>query len=495
MDKLKALYESYINGGILSSETTFEQFSTANPELQDTLYKQGIENKILSNQTDLNMFKSAWDLKKKENLEEEISSGVEEVTESVQTDGYSDSLEVDEVVEEGVINESELNFEDQSGVENKTSINEVEVENKVFNEFTDNIDIIENQANDPFSSSINTVNQELISGSEEQAVPLLNYHFNQYGFDFEETGALGDRMNVTSANGEKLSVDLDNFLSNNDLEESAALKSFLEKNKAESRRLYALENKYSSLERKITQDKDIDTSVNLLNTQANVFNKKVQGWVQDKRKLDQAAATFSGLTQAELNQPEVREAYINFQNAKAKNDSERGSIIERDNDLKTQGHILDQTMGRYSEMQAERGQISGATIKGIWAGVGRKLAGAGSLLTDAYINYDEFGGAGVGAFNRIVQDVALKMYGAKKDLDNAPPARKGGEAYKFYAEEYKKQNPDSTKKERKAYAVEMIAKESEESEQNYKSYLLNSGLNEEQIENVKAKVKDVLAKQ
>ena len=54
--------------------------------------------------------------KKKENLEEEISSGVEEVTESVQTDGYSDSLEVDEVVEEGVINESELNFEDQSGV-------------------------------------------------------------------------------------------------------------------------------------------------------------------------------------------------------------------------------------------------------------------------------------------------------------------------------------------------------------------------------------------
>jgi len=585
MDKLKALYESYINAGVLSSETTFEQFSTANPELQDTLYQQGIENKILSNQTDLNMFKSAWDLKKKENLEEEISSGVEEVTESVQTDGYSDSLEVDEVVEEGVINESELNFEDQSGVKipnapdrngvlnnkdgsvsthkmktetdgegnwfsfptvfqnedgefvdmsedaeidwkpvyeeakkrgeiidfgkdkesalaygkgswkNKTSINEVEVENKVFNEFTDNIDTIETQANDPFSSSINTVNQELISGSEEQAVPLLNYHFNQYGFDFEETGALGDRMNVTSANGEKLSVDLDNFLSSNDLEESAALKSFLEKNKAESRRLYALENKYSSLERKITQDKDIDTSVNLLNTQANVFNKKVQGWVQDKRKLDQAAATFSGLTQAELNQPEVREAYINFQNAKAKNDSERSSIIERDNDLKTQGHILDQTMGRYSEMQAERGQISGATIKGIWAGVGRKLAGAGSLLTDAYINYDEFGGAGVGAFNRIVQDVALKMYGAKKDLDNAPPARKGGEAYKFYAEEYKKQNPDSTKKERKAYAVEMIAKESEKSEYNYKTYLLNSGLTEDQIKEVKAKAKDVLAKQ
>ena len=52
-------------------------------------------------------------------------------------------------------------------------------------------------------------------------------------------------------------------------------------------------------------------------------------------------------------------------------------------------------------------------------------------MTDAYINYDEFGGASVGAFNRIAQDVALKMYGTKKDLEGAPPARKGGEAYKF----------------------------------------------------------------
>ena len=112
-----------------------------------------------------------------------------------------------------------------------------------------------------------------------------------------------------------------------------------------------------------------------------------------------------------------------------------------------------------------------------------------------YVNYDEFGGAGVGAFNRIAQDVALKMYGTKKDLEGAPPSRKGGEAYKLYQEEYKKQNPNSTDKERKAYAVEMIAKESEESEQNYKSYLLNSGLTKDQIENVKAKAKDVLAKQ
>ena len=472
-------------------ETWKTNFSSSE-EIQGNIYNYLKKNNFT--ESDFDTWSTNVGLKKKENLEEEISSGVEEVTESVQTDGSSDSSDTN-LLDNSVGQPSEIAQEViTQEVDTTSSINGVEVENKVFNEFSDNSDTVENQAKDPFSSSINVVTQDLISGSEEQAVPLLKYHFEQYGFNFEQA-SIGDVVDVTSANGEKISIDLDNYFSSNDAEETAALKSFLEKNKAESRRIYSLENKYTALERKISEDKDIDISVGLLNTQANVFNKELQGWLQDKRIIDQQAANFSGLTQQELDQPGVREAYINFQNAKAKNDSERAGIIERDNDLKTQGYILDQTMGRYSEMQAKRGQTTGAMINAIWTGVGRKLAGAGSLIADAVTNYNEFSGAGVGSFNRIAQDVALKMYGTKKDLESAPPSRKGGEAYKLYQEEYKKQNPNSTDKERKAYAVEMIAKESEESEQNYKSYLLNSGLNEEQIENVKAKAKDILAKQ
>ena len=561
-------------------ETWKTNFS-GSEEIQGNIYNYLKKNNFT--ESDFDTWSTNVGLKKKENLEEEISSGVEEVTESIQTDGSSDFLEVDEVVEKDVINESELNSENQSEIEipippkrdgvlinedgtesshimrtetdgkgnwfsfptlfqdengkfvdmsedaeidwkpvyeeakkrgevidfgedkesalaygegswkNKTSINGVEVDNKVFNEFTENIDSVDKQTEDPFSSSINVVNQDLISGSEEQAVPLLQYHFEQYGFNFEQA-SIGDVVDVTSANGEKISIDLDNYFSSNDAEETAALKSFLEKNKAESRRIYSLENKYTALERKISEDKDIDISVGLLNTKANVFNKQVQRWIQDKRKIEEQAATFSGLTQNELNQPGVREAYTNFQNAKAKNDSERDGIIARDNDLKTQGYILDQTMGRYSEMQAKRGQTSGAMIDAIWTGVSRKLTGGFSYIVDA-ASFGETAGAGIGSFNKVVQDVALKMYGTKKDLESAPPSRKAGEASKLYQEEYKKQNPDSTDKERKAYAVEMIAKEEEESQKNYESYLLNSGLSEEEIKNVKAKAKDVIAKQ
>ena len=81
MDKLKALYDSYIQKGILSSQTTFEQFSSADSATQENLYKQGVDNNVLSSQTDINTFQSAWgEVKKKD---ESVSTVQEDVTESI----------------------------------------------------------------------------------------------------------------------------------------------------------------------------------------------------------------------------------------------------------------------------------------------------------------------------------------------------------------------------------------------------------------------------
>ncbi len=65
MDKIKSLYESYIAEGVISPSTTLEQFTSANEEQQSTLYNQGIQANVLSQETDFDLFKSAWDLKKK----------------------------------------------------------------------------------------------------------------------------------------------------------------------------------------------------------------------------------------------------------------------------------------------------------------------------------------------------------------------------------------------------------------------------------------------
>ena len=79
MDKIEALYNLYLEQGIITSETTLEQFSQANPEIQEKLYDLG-KGSGLFETTELELFQSAWgDVKKKDDL---VSVGQEAVTES-----------------------------------------------------------------------------------------------------------------------------------------------------------------------------------------------------------------------------------------------------------------------------------------------------------------------------------------------------------------------------------------------------------------------------
>mgnify|MGYP000630720569 FL=1 len=422
-----------------SGRYTFDDFQNNMQEddfaLEMYSWLTGVD-KTFTEREPLDVWSEKVKVKKKVDLQDQLSAGVEEAMESEQNDGDSDSSqlntntnplnnenpqngtnqpEVDEPLapEESALAQASIS----NNITTESLIQGQEVSEDKFNEFVDANNKINQQTEDPFTNSMRAVNQDLISGSEEQAVPLLNYHFNQYGFNFEPTDMMGDGMNVTSANGESLYVDLDNFFSSNDAEESAALQAFLEKNKADSRRLSLLENGYSDLERKIFDREDIDASVSVLNTQANLFNKQVQSWLQAKNSLDVEGAQFNNLTQEQLNQPGTRELYNNYIAARSQNNKERARIIARDNDLKSQGYTLDQTMGRYTEMQAKRGQLSGATLDNIWNGVGRQLSGAYSYIVDAAAFGGEYGGAGEKAFNRLYQDTALKMFGIRKQLD------------------------------------------------------------------------------
>jgi len=72
MDKLKAIFQDYQEAKLLSKQTTFEQFLSADDSIKEVLWKQGIQNKVISSKTDLDLFKSAWadaaipEVKKKE---------------------------------------------------------------------------------------------------------------------------------------------------------------------------------------------------------------------------------------------------------------------------------------------------------------------------------------------------------------------------------------------------------------------------------------------
>jgi transcriptional regulator with XRE-family HTH domain len=70
MDKLKELYQSYVDNGLISKKTSFEQFSSADQQQLQSLYDLGVSKKIISQKTDIDTFASAWSPQKKKESSE-----------------------------------------------------------------------------------------------------------------------------------------------------------------------------------------------------------------------------------------------------------------------------------------------------------------------------------------------------------------------------------------------------------------------------------------
>ena len=101
--------------------------------------------------------------------------------------------------------------------------------------------------------------KSFISKTEENAVPIMNYHFNDYGFVFTEEDITGDEMKVTAANGNTLDVELDALFFKGKY--SDELKQFLRENKDESAKLYQLEKGYVQKKAKIQTKIDVEKAV------------------------------------------------------------------------------------------------------------------------------------------------------------------------------------------------------------------------------------------
>lgn len=92
MDKLQALYDSFIAGRILSTQTSFEEFAQSTEEQKLFMHKQAQEARVLSTETDFATFESAWaeqqlaneEVKKKENSELNLANGSSEQAETNQ---------------------------------------------------------------------------------------------------------------------------------------------------------------------------------------------------------------------------------------------------------------------------------------------------------------------------------------------------------------------------------------------------------------------------
>ena len=81
------------------------------------------------------------------------------------------------------------------------------------------MDVVYDKDATPFEKSLAFVNKDLFERDEETVVPKLNYHFNDYGFTFEESGVL-DNVTVTAPNGEQEEFGIDAWLLTSNKKES-----------------------------------------------------------------------------------------------------------------------------------------------------------------------------------------------------------------------------------------------------------------------------------
>ena len=85
-NKLKSIYNAYVEKGILSPETTLKQFSEADSSIIESLYSSGVDANLISNQTSVEQFGSIFK-KKEESLPEstDTSAPLESETPSTES--------------------------------------------------------------------------------------------------------------------------------------------------------------------------------------------------------------------------------------------------------------------------------------------------------------------------------------------------------------------------------------------------------------------------
>ena len=404
MDKLRAIFQDYQEAKLLSKQTTFEQFLSSDDSIKELLWKQGIENKVISSKTDLDLFKSAWseaaipEVKKKDEgmaLPSEDGSLASSETDVIskedllqQTVTPSDRMEPkptqtqvdyelgfnvapdERIFEEQVVSEAPTQRDEFAG----TIISQQPP--KAFSEpvVQDGVSVSEQVKYDPFIESVNkVVNKELVStpffnklplvsmftrpaATEENVIPQMQYYFGGYGFEFERADVFGDGMTVKAKNGKQTYVNLDQAFGGEKTAED--LKKFLIENREVK--------EYAASDRKIYDEQQIKDAVSALNEQAKEWNNATVELGKLKAMNEQLSQELLGISQYDIDtNPEIKQKVDMYNRNIAAEKELLDVVMKKGEEFEGKGILLDRLAGEYYAMKAEQGGM----IKGITAGI------------------------------------------------------------------------------------------------------------------------------
>ena len=404
-DKIKMLYDAYMEKGLLSPQTSLDQFAKADEGIINSLYQSGIDNKIISSETNIETFKTAWqqqpvmsiqeyieqeDVKKKDVsvLESGTSVGFETPTQDISPSMKAMSTPEREVTTSQILQDIESEEDRLKYIKDETR-----PEYEALKDRLSKVDI----ANKP----------------EEKLVPELNYLFEDYGFKFEEAKAGKNAVKVIAPNGQEKVIDYGTIAEQIDasglimekglwarLEEAMfgasegyedELKKFIKENRK-------LNENIDFEKKKFITDKDVKDFTNNFNRDAKVY-------VSEYKALQQEAEEISNRYK---NVTPGTEQYNNYLEEVKVFEGKQKRLNELNTKLREQGKKYDKYVGEYAAMRVEQGSVYGQIIDSAKSGLG----GAAAFLTDVSITA---GGSLIG-----MSDEALKefKYGEEEKFVN-----------------------------------------------------------------------------
>jgi len=250
-----------------------------------------------------------------------------------------------------------------------------------------------------FDKSLAFVTKDLIDREESEVVNRMKYHFEDYGFDFEQGGSMFDGldgMTVTSKDdpSQSININLDPVFGDVFGGESGPaqeLKEFLKANRRTDNKMAELttgydrnRKKYFSIEGTKSDIAEVENKARALNTRYNVY---LEAQTTQEYEMD----ALMGQSPEVQATPEWQLAYQNSLAAGKRLQQTKNGLGNSFNEYKKLKTVVDSTVGNYVDMkEADDSTYVGGLINTlVGPGVSDVLAGAW--------------GAGVDGFYKVVQ--------------------------------------------------------------------------------------------
>ena len=169
------------------------------------------------------------------------------------------------------------------------------------------MDVIYDKDASAFERSLAFVNKDLFERDEETVVPKLNYHFNDYGFQFEESG-ITDNVTVTAPDGTVEDFAIDSWLFASNKKESLKLRNFLRAHQRPSA-LNEIDRKYQKSRRKYFSRQAVDNDVKLIRAESADLARRQKEWLDRNAKHEERMQMFINASPEEMKNPLFRQEY------------------------------------------------------------------------------------------------------------------------------------------------------------------------------------------